>query len=50
MTAGAAMGADMVDTTAGIGYASFVLQEGDVFKLSAKPTKKGAVKVKQIKK
>ncbi|WWR21142.1 hypothetical protein V1226_07020 [Lachnospiraceae bacterium JLR.KK009] len=31
------------------GFASFTLQEGDVFKLSCKPTRKGAVKVRKAK-
>ena len=50
MLAGASVGADIgAGNSVGVGYASFLLQEGDVFKISAKPTRKGGVKVKQIK-
>ena len=46
----ASVGADIgAGNSVGVGYASFLLQEGDVFKISAKPTRKGGVKVKQIK-
>ncbi|MBQ6527300.1 MAG: hypothetical protein IJI38_02120 [Clostridia bacterium] len=49
MIAGAAMGADAAGgNSAGDGYASFNLQEGDVFKISVKPTRKGSVKVKAL--
>ena len=50
MLAGASVGADMgAGNSVGVGYASFFLQDGDIFKISAKPTRKGGVKVKQIK-
>lgn len=50
MLSGASMGADSAnDNSVGIGYASFVLKEGDVFKISVRPNRKGDVKVKEEK-
>lgn len=51
MLAGAAMGAEAgAGNTIREGVAEFTLADGDIFKLSCQNTRKGGVKVKQIKK
>ena len=50
MLAGGAMGADGArSNSVGVGYASFVLKDGDIFRISVRPNRKGDVKVKQEK-
>lgn len=47
--AGGAIGADLAnENSVGVGYASFVLKEGDVFKLSVRPNRNGKINVKQL--
>ena len=44
------MGADSArDNTVGVGYASFFLKDGDIFRISVRPNRKGCVKLKQVK-
>ena len=49
MLAGGAIGADLAnENSVGVGYASFELKEGDVFKLSVRPNRNGKINVKQL--
>lgn len=48
--AGGSMGADMAnENSVGVGYASFILAEGDVFKISVRPNRNGKINVKELK-
>ena len=49
MIIGGAIGEDLArGNGSGDGYAVCTLSEGDVFRISVKPTRKGAVKVRQL--
>lgn len=51
MLAGGAIGADAAyDTAVRDGYAGFTLNEGDLLELWCRPTRKGGVKVRAVKK